>query len=261
MPNDDYDIWGNSKSLRLKKARALTPPELKVIHDDLCRGCPETPWPYGNTTSINPLMATLGVSPGNSPNPDDTEFDSRGPQPLPPGGSPHPGMYYKDTKRYWDKMRHLAETTLTPADGSKTHSYALFANVNLDTGASGQAEKVAIDPEFASWVLKSIRDRLRPRFLIGLGLNGYLENNTAVREIFEDTFEGFRLSRPHQEHLFRGYARRRYRFREWDVRGPNGNDIKIVFWPQHPSRAPFTNFGLWRTACEEFQTRHGDILE
>ena len=61
------DLWSDSVGERLRSASALSEPELEAVHAELCEGCPVEPWPYGNATSINPLLVTLGPSPGNSP--------------------------------------------------------------------------------------------------------------------------------------------------------------------------------------------------
>ena len=61
------DLWSDSVSERLRSADALSEPKLEAVHAALCEGCPVEPWPYGNATSINPLLVTLGPSPGNSP--------------------------------------------------------------------------------------------------------------------------------------------------------------------------------------------------
>ena len=57
------DLWSDSVGERLRSARALSEPELEAVHAALCEGCPVEPWPYGNATSINPLLVTLGPSP------------------------------------------------------------------------------------------------------------------------------------------------------------------------------------------------------
>ena len=57
-------IWTDSIAARLSSARTLSDGALAALHNGLCEGCPVTPWPYGNATSINPLLVTLGASPG-----------------------------------------------------------------------------------------------------------------------------------------------------------------------------------------------------
>ena len=63
----DAALWSDSVSERLKAARSLGGAELHDLRRELCRGCPVEPWPYGNATTVNPLLVTLGASPGASP--------------------------------------------------------------------------------------------------------------------------------------------------------------------------------------------------
>ena len=256
----DKNLWGTSRLARLESARALSKSEIKALQDNLCGGCPVALWPYGNPTSINPLLVTLGVSPGNSPSAGDVDFLRRGAQDMPTAGVPHPGTYYQDTKGYWDRVRFLASACLRPAEGSDSDALSLLGNLNLDPGSSGKAEDVAVEGLFASWILEIIRDHLRPRFLVLLGLKTYLEKNPYVHDLIANHFDRFQLSRPEKVHPFIGYTEKQMSFREWDVVGPAGNQVKIILWPQHPSRAPFSNFALWKASCEEFVSRHGNLL-
>ena len=137
-----------------------------------------------------------------------------------------------------------------PPCSSAEDAYALFGNLNLDTHRSGSASRVEIDPVFARWVLETIRDKLRPSILVCLGLKG-IKNDPSmrkIREAFETTFE-LKLGKPDEKHTFDGYS-----FEEWNVNVADG-PLKIAFWPNHPSRHPFSNPEKWETACEEFKNR------
>ena len=67
--------------------------------------------------------------------------------------------------------------------------------MNLDTGARGEAKDVTASLPFASWILEILRDILRPRVLVLLGLKGFLDDrrNRPVRQLVERTFSGVRL--------------------------------------------------------------------
>ena len=255
------DIWGSSKVARLAAAKAINKGDLQKIHESFCLDCPIAPWPYGNATSINPLLVMLGASPGDSPSAGDTGFLQPGSHPLPTAGYPHPGTAYQDTKGYWDKLRGLAREFLTPTGGSLDDALALFGNVNLDTSRNGEAQQVVVDLAFAKWVLKTISNGLRPRFLVLLGLSGYLKSNPEVNKLFEQTFRGFDSRRPHREIRFAGYLQKNFMFREWDVSNGAGEQMMIVMWPQHPSRAPFSNMDTWQASCTEFSERYGRLIE
>ena len=128
--------------------------------------------------------------------------------------------------------------------------------MNLDPGQSGRVIDVRIDEEFGKWVLRTIRDGLRPRFLVCLGLKGKPE----ALELLTRAFNEFDPRKPHAEHALECYRRSRYVFQGWDCQGPAGNPIKLVLWPQHPSWAPFTKFETWRKACQEFADRHHRLI-
>ena len=77
------------------------------------------------------------------------------------------------------------------------------------------------DPAFSAWVLQTIRDRLRPRILIYLGLRA----NREAGRFLEQAFDGFNLNRPHAEHRLDCYRERRLTFRAWEIKAPAGNHL------------------------------------
>ena len=148
-------------------------------------------------------------------------------------------------------MRHLARTLLAPTCGSAEDAYALFGNLNLAQPRHGSASEVDVDLDFVRWLLKTIKHKLRPRFLVCLGLNDKLKKE-PIRSAFETTFV-LKLDEPDDKYRFDGYF-----FREWNVAE---GQLKIVFWPNHPSRHPFTNLENWKTACEEFKNRNSKLVD
>ena len=252
------ELWGASRTARLLSARSLTSEELNAIHDDLRRGHTEPGWPYGSATSINPFLVVLGASPGKSPQPGDRNYVTREPFDLPTAGKPHSGVFYPDTTGYWDKVRVLAQTLLDPDGALGDDALALFGAMNLATAASASASDVQIDDSFARWVLTTIRDGLRPRVFVLLGLRGRLKE---LSRFFADTFEGFDVRCPHHEYVLEKYQTKRLVFREWELAGNRGSPLLLVDWPQHPSRSPFSDPLWWRAACEQFATRRSSLIE
>jgi|GEM_PF-6473965 hypothetical protein len=253
-------LWSNSRDERLKAARALSEDEIKRIHTDLERDCPVDVWPYGSPTTINPMLLTLGLSPGASPFKGDVEYSIRTPFEMPPAGRPHPKVYYKDPRKYWYSVRKLAIQILAQDSLSDEDSLALFGHVNLDTEASGAAKHVQINARYARWVLLNIRNHLRPRILICLGLSGYFKDNPKVANLFEENFSGLKLRCPHRRYELESYQRKKYWFKEWDIVCQHGNKVRIVLWPQHPVRSPMTNEEVWRGACEQFSRRASELF-
>ncbi|MCY3820780.1 MAG: hypothetical protein OXH52_15715 [Gammaproteobacteria bacterium] len=128
--------------------------------------------------------------------------------------------------------------------------------MNLDPNPSGKASDVRIDPAFGEWVLRTIRDGLRPRFVICLGLKG---KSDAIK-LLERVFDDFHAAKPHADYPLECYEKKRLRFREWNCVGSTGNQIKLVMWPQHPSQPPFSSLETWRGACREFAGRHCGLI-
>ena len=247
-------IWGDSISERLRGARSLSEQALSAVHEDLCQDCPDPPWPYGNATSINPLLVTLGPSPGASPNRAVPNLAGKSLK-LPTAGVRNPNTNYEDGRNYWRKIRRLARTVVQVGTTTSEDSYALFGNMNLDPSRSGQASDVRIDEQFGRWVLRTIREGLRPRFLICFGFLGKPEAIKLLAQAFE-----IDPAMPHAKYPLDCYKQKRLVFREWGCAGPTGNPIKLVLWPQHPSRVPFTNLEIWRKACQEFACRHRGLI-
>lgn len=247
-------IWGDSIGERLRGARGLSESALAGVREDLCLGCPVRPWPLGNATSINPLVITLGPSPGGSPNRAVSGHEGKRLE-LPTAGTRHPHTNYKDENNYWRKIRHLVRTVVNADTTGSEDAYAMFGNMNLSPNRSGQASAARIDEKFGRWVLRTIRDKLRPRFLVCLGLTGKPEAIDLLAQAFD-----IEIATPHAIHPLACYELRRLVFREWDCDGLTGNPIKLVLWPQHPSRPPFTSLEIWRNACQEFARRHNGLI-
>ena len=213
------DLWSDSISRRLGAARTLDEAALAAVHAELCEGCPVEPWPYGNATSINPLVVTLGPSPGGPPT--RGVADLAGTRlPPPTAGSPHPHPHpdYLHRSTFWKKIRWLACALLQRETMSSEDAYALFGNMNLDPQRSGSASEVQVDSAFGTWVLRTIRDRLRPRLVICFGLRNKPE---AIR-LLEDEL-GFDGSLP-QVFPMECYRRSDTRSKNgiaWDQRATN----------------------------------------
>ena len=255
---ESIGLWSGSCSERLAAARSLSREDIKSLQEDLCRGCPVDTWPYGNATSINPMVVVLGPSPGGSGgasagNPDE-------PLSLPEAGKPHPHvvkMVEKPDKRlHWKKTQILASTLMPSL--AKEDVQTLFGQLNLDTRPQGDADKVRIQSDFADWVLVAIRDKLRPRVVICTGLKGRLKER-ELRSQFQQHFPGFELSEPHRETPF--HDQTKLAFSEWDIEAPFGNSLKLVLWPQAPSFPPFAwDLECWKRSCLQFRTLIGDWI-
>lgn len=250
------ELWGRSRRARLERARALTGEELNQIQGRLREGLPHGEpahgWPYGSATSINPIVVILGVSPGDSPARGDSDHGTGKSFPLPTAGEQHPRLEYTDKGGFYRMVRTLGRTILDHDDTMGDDALALCGLLNLSTDTSGKAHKAAVEPDFCRWVLETIRDGLRPRILIRLGMRTTI--SAEAKRAFREIFPGFRENRPHRDYPFRGNpGNDNRRFREWNLE-TNAGPLLIVDWPQHPAWPPFgkSKDEVWFQACHEF---------
>lgn len=239
-------LWDSNPHVRLRAARDTGATNQDAIQKWVSSNCPVTPWPYGMPTVINPKIIVLGPSPGNSPAKDG------GAAPLPsydpPAfGEPHQKLFYQDTKRFFVKVRALCSGILATRYGLTEHeALSLSGMMNLDTGQFGNAKDVQFDAQLVRWVLSTIHEKLRPDYLICLGLK------SRIADILPFVSPGLDSRRPHRTLEFKGYTRRVLRYHEWTVRRSDGDSMRLVLWPQHPSRAPFSNPLLWQASIDEY---------
>lgn len=256
-----HSLWSEDPATRLAAARSLDDEAIAYISRKLSDGCPVKPWPYGNATVANPLILTVGVSPGGSPAKGDKSTPSHGGHEGPTFGKPNDGIYYEDVAKFWIKLRILAESCL-PQFSEPKDAHSLYGHLNLDTGCAGNAKNASFNSELAGWILSRIRDHFRPRYVILLGLQGYFKKYPEAADALTNTLFNYgeqdgsiTLTNPHRKFLFSKYKKKNLYFKEWDVVSPDGRTTTYTMWPQHPSRPPFSDIALWKGACSQFARR------
>ena len=135
-------------------------------------------------------------------------------------------------------------------------AHALLGQLNLGTGQFGDANEAPFESEYCRWVPDVLLDLLRPSYVILLGLRSTLGSRTGF-----DPTNRLRIDwkRPDQVFSFSAYKGANYSFRIWNRTRSDGKAMRFVQWPQHPSRAPMTNGGLWRESAHEFIAKvHSD---
>lgn len=250
-------LWGKSPLERIRAAKSVGPQELREVTAFLLTGCPSQWWPYGCSTSINPWMVFLGPSPGTSPAAGDSNYKIQKGSP-PTAGSPPESMVYSDSHGFFDRLRSLT-LAVVGAEASESisssDSIALAAMMNLDSGASGEANKVQIDTEFASWSIDVTIRRLKPRYVVGVGLSGFLKKpeHRWLCELM-GTYVGaaFNPNRAPIMAPLQAYPQKRYMFRAWPLENGGANPQHLILLPQHPSRAPMTSPTVWADTVQEF---------
>jgi hypothetical protein len=223
----------------------------------LLAGCPPGAWPYGCNTPINPWVVFLGASPGTSPEPGETNYGPRTPTLPTAGCAPDPITKYRDSKGFYEKLRSLTIALMrAEADQAMEVSDALSLSgiMNLDSGASGEARNVTVDEAFARWSLDVTIRRLRPRYIVGVGLSGFLgdRRHAWLRPLLSG-YAGAAFMPGHApvSAPFEGYTEKRYVFRAWPLRNGGMSPQHLIMLPQHPSRAPMTSSAIWADAVRE----------
>lgn len=249
-------LWAPAPFERLRAARAIDPDQLQQATMSLLAGCPSSAWPYGCSTSINPWVVFLGVSPGTSPAAGDPNFVPRR------GASPTAGcaprdMVYSDSRGFFERLRGLTIALIRAEVGQAMDvddALSLSGIMNLDSGASGDARNVTVDEAFARWSVDVAIRRLRPRYVVGAGLSGFLgkPEHAWLRELMSSYVgAAFLPGRAPASAPFESYTEKRYVFRAWPLRNGGMSPQHLIILPQHPSRAPMTSPAIWRDAVRE----------
>lgn len=225
----------------------------------LLEGSPFSEWPGGMPASIDPELVFIGVSPGNSPMPEDaapSKAVSQSPRFVSAPTFHKPSnshFYYPDTSRYWEKLRYLAHQYFLQENEEITENAAISccSHFNLGTGDAGSATKHDVEEDVVKWVSRLLDRVHKPKLVILFGLNKILKDEVVSGWWNHDQGLTVPWSFPDKQASLASQDRN-YRFREWRVTASSGNEVKLVMWPNHPSRPPFTNIEVWYRAVREY---------
>ena len=250
------ELWHSSPRMRLKAARALSDEQKGALQKFIAGDAPMRPWPFGMATVANPYIIFLGPSPGNSRSSKDAGLP-QDPLALPTVGKPHPGMDYRDTRGYWDKIREATKfliRSLEPTMPEGDH-ISLMGKLNLGVGEFGSADSGVVEDVYLDWTPRVIVQRLRPMVLVLSGMKGILTRNPIIRDSLSTAF-GVNFCAPERTEVFKYLGKngsaKHLTYKLWAPTW-SGNKPIIVQWPQHPSRAPFTNVEKWQEPWRQFR--------
>jgi hypothetical protein len=204
--------------------------------------------------SLDPKLVFIGVSPGNSPmRGDEGTGEGRSGMSAEDIGSSE-SFDYPDSAGYWKKVKHFARQFFA-SEGSLTGDkdmLDLCGHFNLGTGFASKATVAAVEEDVVKWVSWLINRYFRPDLVVLFGLNGILGNRGVARwwNHGDGLFVNWR--EPQHKTPFLAYP---YRFREWAAQNTTGNEVRIVTWPNHPSRHPFADWQVWCRSVNEYLDR------
>lgn len=233
----------------LNYLRGLSKDEVAKKQAELIANTPEKQWPDGFPASIDPKLVIVGVSAGNSPDVAAEEGRQRGEvyfesaPSVDKSESSH--FYYPDKRSYWNKIRYLI-TAFAQANSSsmgERDALAISTAINLGTGSAGRASHESVEELYVKWASKFINQYNNPDYVILIGLRGVLLKS-HVAKWWSDGGLIINWRKPDRVLPFRSGSRK-YMFRQWDVRNANNHTVRLIQWPNHPSRPPFANIEEW----------------
>ncbi len=229
-------IWVNDARKRITLQKSLTKKERAILINRVNTKSPFELGRSGIYLTPNPLLVVLGISPGNSKS---NKVREVVPMEF---GKPHVKLKKsKDSRSYWPKVRTLcrklvaavSKTSLKPDE-----RLTLSSHLNLASDKQGDASNVRLSKRNVSWVSNTIYSHLRPSLVVCFGLAQKLKNPE-----FQNWWNGgarhtIRWSTPDSEFEFK-WNNKKYKFKVWQTRRPDGKRMVIIIWPNHPSKSPF----------------------
>ena len=245
----------------LNEIKALALDEIEQLRNEFLSTLPGNTksshvigWPYGMPASIDPKIVFIGVSMGASPSSHNIEIELNGDDCLfskiDEAKKDKKHFYYPDGRHYWDKLRLLSHNyfKVTCPEISEEDAIAMSSHFNLGTGSAGKASTSDVEPLYINWVSTLLNQKLRPDLVVLFGLKDILKKK-AIRDSWNNE-SGLIVdwSKPNKTSL----DNEAYSFSGWTVTNALGHSIKIVLWPNHPSRPPFSDIKKWELAVNQY---------
>ena len=233
MMSEKNNLYSSCPRLRLEAARNLN--TLPLIQKQV-KAAPDGQWPYGMPTLINPLVLLIGPPPGGSPNPNQEPIDY-----TPCAGTPHDGLFYEDSAKFWERTRTLGALLIKGLDPTlnQEEALSLVGALNLSVTESADARGMS-ETRYAKWAIKIIRE-FQPRFVVLGGLNSELEGRSGIGSTFNYQEEPINWKKPERESQFQDTS--------FKTRGWFRKNTFFVFLPNHVGRPPMTALGALDAAA------------
>ena len=234
----------------VQKLRSLEESEVKERSEELIKSCPLDEWHRTMPASIDPKLVLIGVSPGGSPDKStaDKEFLSK-PSARKTGKS---NFYYKDGRNYWTKLRYLVNNYFDEIV-DELDSLSLTSHFNLGTEQSGRGTKEKVEEDLTRWISGLLNNKHNPDLVVLFGLKNILQDPEISNYWNHEDGLTINWQRPHLQMLFKSCDERRYHFRVWETTNSQGHSMKVVLWPNHPSKHPFTyDMDMWESSVDQF---------
>jgi hypothetical protein len=100
-------------------------------------------------------------------------------------------------------------------------------------------------------VSKLLNETHSPDLVVLFGLNGILKDD-EISGWWNESGLPVDWKNPPNTLRFNGYSQTNYYFREWTVKNSKNHPIRLVIWPNHPSRPPFSDLSIWKQSVNEY---------
>lgn len=128
---------------------------------------------------------------------------------------------------------------------------SLVSHVNLGTGSAGQATVRDVERDYVAWASRLINVIHNPDLVVFFGLSRILRDHTVSSWWNHQSGISVDWHKPDRIYDF-PTNKKNYKFRIWDKINANGHAVKLVAWPNHPSRPPFGSIEVWKRSVDEF---------
>jgi mRNA-degrading endonuclease HigB of HigAB toxin-antitoxin module len=245
----------------LKFLESRSPEEINRAITDLINTTPNLQWPDGMPASIDPKLVLIGVSYGNSPSVEiEISYENGGEYFV---STPsvnktiNSHFYYPDTRGYWKKLRYLCFEFCKRNchDITENQAISLASHFNLGTGSAGLATKKDVEEVYVKWVSSLLNKKHSPDLVVLFGLNSILKDDEICNWWNYESGLKVNWKKPDNIRSFFGYKVKNLVFREWSVTNSNNQSMRLVIWPNHPSRSPFSDYSIWVQSVNEYMDK------
>jgi hypothetical protein len=236
-----------------RRLKSLSSDKVDLLVNKLIEGTPEGVWPEGFPASIDPRLVFIGVSYGNSPDKSSEAKRKSGSGYFKSSPSAVKDLtshfYYPDTRSYWEKLRLLSNLYFSQL--SEVDAISLTTHINLGTGSAGGASVHDVEERYVRWASRLINYSHNPDLVILFGLWGIIRDSRVTQ--WWNHRQGINVDWARPSHTLNfPVSGRIYRFRAWTALNANGHLVKVVIWPNHPSRPPFGSLQNWKKSVDDF---------
>lgn len=238
----------------LERLKVMSPEEVSQQKERLIASTPGKEWPYGFPASLDPRLVIIGVSPGNSPYKPKAGEESKRFLSEPGvinGEESH--YYYPDTRRYWNKIRFLASSYFNFGGEyfSELDALSLTTHINLGENSSGKATLEDVEDDFVAWASSLVNKIHNPDVVILLGLKKIIKSVDVSKRWNHSGGLKINWNNSGNKITFPCGAKN-YTFELWKVVNSHEKEVKVVLWPNHPSRSPFGSMENWESSVKVF---------